>query len=58
MIPVENIASQGTSMDEVERIVFASPVEIGILDLESDVGRNPGWLDRGDVGAGYFSAGV
>jgi len=46
-------------VDVVERVGLLGPVVfVCVVDFEFEVGRHPGWLHGGDVGADYFGVGV
>ena len=44
-------------MDVVEVVRGVGPGLGGIVDFEFEVGRDPGWLAGGEVGAGYGGGG-
>lgn len=44
-------------MDKVKVVGRPGPGGRGVVDFEAHVGRDPGWLDGGEVRAGYFGRG-
>lgn len=55
--PVDDGSDHAADVDEIERVVFPSPGEVGVVDLELDVGWDPGGLDGGDIGADDLGVG-
>jgi len=58
LLPVEYVSSQGTRVDEVEALICQRPVLVGVINLEFDVWRYPGWLNRNDIAADYLGTGI
>jgi hypothetical protein len=56
--PVRDTPDHVANMDVVECSLLGCPRLGAVVDLEEDVRRHPGWLDRGDVGADDFAVGV
>lgn len=52
--PVVDAAREVADVDEVEVAWGPAPRELGVVDEEAAVGRYPGGLDGGDVGADYL----
>lgn len=58
LAPVVDAAVQVAHVDEVELVRLEGPVELGVVDLEAAVGRDPAGLHGGDVKAQDFGGGV
>ena len=56
--PVPDCEQEFPAVDEVEVVFSPEPVGLDVFDFEGAVGRAPGWLDGGDVAAGYVGGGV
>ncbi|RBQ99468.1 hypothetical protein VDGD_20079 [Verticillium dahliae] len=55
--PVLDGAPEGAGVDKVKVVAGPGPRKGGIIDLEADVGRHPGGLDGGEVGADDLGGG-
>lgn len=58
LAPVVDAAVQVAHVDEVELVLLEGPVELGVVDLEAAVGRDPAGLHGGDVKAQDIGRGV
>lgn len=56
--PVGDGAVQAADVDEVEGVRREGPVGFHVVDLEAHVGRDPGGLNGGEVGAGDQRGGI
>ena len=56
--PVLDGPEEVADVDEIERVLGPSPGQRGIVNLESQIGRDPRRLHRGEVGADDFGASV
>ena len=57
--PVGDGSAKVSRVDEVKRPTGAEqPGRFGVIHEEAQVGRNPGWLDRTQVGADHLRARV
>lgn len=56
-VPVLDGAEEVADVDEVEGVVLPGPRQRGIVDLESDVGRDPFGLAGREVGADNIGGG-
>lgn len=55
--PVLDGTAEPTDVDEVEEVRLVGPFLVVVVDLETDVGRNPAGLDGRDVGADDVAVG-
>jgi len=55
--PVGGCAQEPAGVDVVEVVGGEGPFEVEVVDFELEVGGDPGWLGRGEVGAGYGGGG-
>lgn len=56
--PVRDAAVQVAQVDKVKVVGRVGPGELGVVDLEAEVGRDPGGLDGADVEADDRGRGV